>query len=399
MRSSPLASSMRRWWTPISPAGRSTISSASRSPRCCGASCRAPARPAACSRWRCGSSATARPRSRPSSPRSTGPSRRCWPRAKGEEFAARLNAIAGKRLDKLDIKDAASRQRHQGRHRGRRLHGRLRREEGGAAQPLRALHHLDAAAGGLAQARLLRQADDERGPAPLRGRRPRRRDGRPHHLHAHRRRHHHPRGHRRHPQARRAGLLQALPAALHPRVQGQGQERAGSARGDPPDRPAAQARGGCAPPAARPGAPLRADLEARGGKPDGLRRARADDGRDRGARQGRQGLRAEGDRLGRAVRRLPQALRGRPRRPRQERQGRGGGRRRQPPPAAAGPGRRPEGPGHRGQAALHRAAAALHRGDAGQAHGGAGHRPALHLRLHAGRAARTASTCASTRSG
>ena len=37
-------------------------------------------------------------------------------------------------------------------------------------------------------------------------------------------------------------LLQALPAALHPRVQGQGQERPGGARGHPPDRRAAQAR-------------------------------------------------------------------------------------------------------------------------------------------------------------
>ena len=59
------------------------------------------------------------------------------------------------------------RQRHQGRHRGRHVHGHLGREEGGAAQPLRALHHLDPAAGGLAQARLLRQADHAGGPAPL----------------------------------------------------------------------------------------------------------------------------------------------------------------------------------------------------------------------------------------
>ena len=43
-----------RWSTPISRAARSIISSASRSRRCCGASCRARARPAACSRWRCG---------------------------------------------------------------------------------------------------------------------------------------------------------------------------------------------------------------------------------------------------------------------------------------------------------------------------------------------------------
>ena len=140
----------------------------------------------------------------------------------------------------------------------------------------------------------------------------------------------------------RAGLLQALPAALHPRIQGQGQERAGGARGDPPHRRAAQARGGRPSRGARSGAPLRADLEARCGEPDGLRRARADDRRDRGAGPRRQDLRAARHRLGRAVRGLPQALRGGPRRPGgAEWQGRcAGGGGRQPPSAAAGPGRR-----------------------------------------------------------
>ncbi len=56
------------------PAARSTTWSASRSRRCCGASCPAPARPAACSRWRCGWSATASARSRISCRRNTGPS-------------------------------------------------------------------------------------------------------------------------------------------------------------------------------------------------------------------------------------------------------------------------------------------------------------------------------------
>ena len=44
------------WSMPISPAARWIIWSASPCRRCCGASCRAPARPAGCSRWRCGSS-------------------------------------------------------------------------------------------------------------------------------------------------------------------------------------------------------------------------------------------------------------------------------------------------------------------------------------------------------
>ena len=61
------ARSTRRWSTPISRAARSIISSASTSRRCCGANCRARARPAACNRWRCASSATASSRSRNSS--------------------------------------------------------------------------------------------------------------------------------------------------------------------------------------------------------------------------------------------------------------------------------------------------------------------------------------------
>ena len=205
--------------------------------------------------------------------------------------------------------------RHQGGHRGRRIPGHVGGEEGGAAQPGRAVHHLHAAAGGLAQARLLGQADHEPRPTPLRGRGDRRRGDRPHHLHANRRRNDHPGGHRRHPRADRAGLLQALRAALHPRVQGQGQERPGGARGDPAHRRAPQARRGGALSGARPGAALRADLEARRGEPDGLRRAGADHGRDRGAGPRRQGLRPARHRHGRDVRRLHAPLRGRPRRP------------------------------------------------------------------------------------
>ena len=54
---------------------------------------------------------------------------------------------------------------------------------------------------------------------------------------------------------------------------------------------------------------------------------------------------------------------------------------------------------HRGRAALYAAAAALFRSDARQAHGGARHRPALDLCLDDGRAAWSATTSRSTRSG
>ena len=59
--------SMRTWR-----AARSTIWSASRSRRCFGASCRARARPGACSRWRCGLSRTVSWKSKSSSRANTG---------------------------------------------------------------------------------------------------------------------------------------------------------------------------------------------------------------------------------------------------------------------------------------------------------------------------------------
>ena len=60
--------------------------------------------------------------------------------------------------------------------------------------PDAAVHHLDPAAGGLAQARPRAGAHHADRAAALRGRRHRRRDGRPHHLYAHRRRRHGARG-------------------------------------------------------------------------------------------------------------------------------------------------------------------------------------------------------------
>ena len=93
--------------------------------------------------------------------------------------------------------------------RGGPLHRRLGREEARQAQPARAVHHLDAAAGGIAQARLRRAADHAAGAAALRRRRDRRRDRRPDHLHAHRRRADGARGGRRDPRPRAGELRRA----------------------------------------------------------------------------------------------------------------------------------------------------------------------------------------------
>ena len=58
-------------------------------------------------------------------------------------------------------------------------------------------------------------------------------------------------------------------------VPDQGEERAGGARGDPPDRPGAPPEGRQAHSRSRSGQALRADLAAHDGEPDGIRRARA----------------------------------------------------------------------------------------------------------------------------
>ena len=95
--------STSRWSTPISRAARSTISSASRSRRCSGGSSRAPARPAACSRWRCGSSATAKRRSSASGRRNTGRSSRRSARRGTSRSRRASSALDGRKLDRLAI--------------------------------------------------------------------------------------------------------------------------------------------------------------------------------------------------------------------------------------------------------------------------------------------------------
>ncbi len=193
----------RRWSRPISPAARSTISSASICRRCCGASCRARARPAACNRSRCGWSATANSRSRNSSPREY------WSLvAHLEDQGRRALHRAPRRRRRQEDQPA----RHRRRRRGgglqegagsRHVHASLGRGQAGAAQSLPRPSPPRPAAGGLAQARPCAGAHHAARPAPVRRRRHRRRDGRPHHLYAYRRRRHGARGHRQRPQGDR----------------------------------------------------------------------------------------------------------------------------------------------------------------------------------------------------
>ncbi len=101
---------------PISPAGRSTISSALPCRRCCGANCLARVRPDGSSPWPCASSATGNLRSKPSRRRNTGPSMAASRRRRGDVFSARLNAIDGQETRQARYRERGVGQGHRSRH-------------------------------------------------------------------------------------------------------------------------------------------------------------------------------------------------------------------------------------------------------------------------------------------
>ena len=117
----------------------------------------------------------------------------------GGVFEARLVGADGKKIQRLDIGKGEEAEAFK---RDLELATFTRRQcrgEAGQAPSGAAVHDLDPAAGGLAQARARAGADHAHRAASLRGRRHRRRDGRPHHLHADGRRRHGAGGDRRRP--------------------------------------------------------------------------------------------------------------------------------------------------------------------------------------------------------
>ena len=252
------------WSMPIWPAARSTISSASRSRRCSGASCPAPARPAACSRWRCASSASARTRSRRFKTARILDGRGDVPDGQGEELHRPPHAIPARLRSSTSRTTPTPRPQRRPRDHRPAIQGRRGRAQGGQAQSAAAVHHLDPAAGSLAQAR----ASAPSAPCALR------RSSTRASTSAARRSASSPTceptastspagGGRRHARgliARSYG--QRIPARDAARLQIERQERPGSARGDPPDRRVAPARRRGAIPRYGREASLRADLEA-----------------------------------------------------------------------------------------------------------------------------------------
>jgi DNA topoisomerase-1 len=136
-----------------------------------------------------------------------------------QQFTAKLTELAAARWNssrwwmlpgRIGTQDAAaSGRRHAGRHE--------RRKEAAQAQSVAAVHDLDPATGSRTQAGLRGAAHDAPRSAPVRGRRLRRRPGRPHHLHAHRLRQSRPRCDSRDPQRDRARVRQHF-AADAPRI-------------------------------------------------------------------------------------------------------------------------------------------------------------------------------------
>ena len=235
----------RPWSTPRRPAASSTGSTATRSRRCCGARSRPGCRPGACSRWPPAWWSSASASGWRSAPPPTGTSQGTFAAQEdasadaGQRFTARLVQVDGARVASGRDFDDRGRLRNASRGRARpgggHLAGRgparggdlrpLGRDQAVHAPAVRALHHLDPAAGGLAQAPVLRAADDAHRAGAVRERL--------HHLHAHRLHGAEPGGDHGGPAAGvrhvRAGVRARQPAGLREQVE----ERAGGARGDP----------------------------------------------------------------------------------------------------------------------------------------------------------------------
>ena len=275
--------STRRWSTPIWPAAPSITSSASPCRRCSGASCPARARPAASSRSPCGSSATVNSRSRTSCRRSTGPSLPLWrPRTAAYSTRASSGRTARRSPGSTSAR-ARKRKRSSATSKSRPSRSPVERSPPSATPTRRSPPR--PCSRRPPQARLRAGADHAHRPAPLRGRRYRRRDGGAHHLHAHRRRRHGAGGGRSRAgasSARNIGdrYLPAVPRQIHrPRRRTRRRRTRPCVRpiwAGCPKQVARVAR-------ARAGPALRADLDPHRREPDGIGRTRAHHRRDRGA--------------------------------------------------------------------------------------------------------------------
>ena len=285
--------------------------------------------------------------------------------AAGDTFTADVIRINGKTVEVGDGETAAG---HAEALRGLRPEVDSLATKPSKRNPVTAVHHQHAPAGGQPQARLQPQAHHVGRPAPVRGRGHSRRPRRPHHLHANRFHRDRRRGDGGGAGRHQVPVRRQVRDRQGPHLQDEDQGRPGGARVDPADL--VQARPGldAGAPQARRAEALPADLAARDRVADGAQGARDDHGR-----ADRRGVPPQGVGHPDAVRWLrPRLHRGPGRRRR-------GGRAQ---PAAAARRRHHVGRVRHARPALHGAAAAVHGGDPDQGARGARHRPPIHVRGH-----------------
>ena len=147
----------------------------------------------------------------------------------GAPFTARLTHLNGKRLDQFDLNTQALAEAARALGRTGRVFGRLGRAQAGPAQSAAALHDFDLAAGGISQAWIWRAAHDAVAQQLVRRCGYRRRDDRPDHLYADRRRADGARGDQRDPRPCRPRIRCEIPAGCAARIHQPRQERPGGA--------------------------------------------------------------------------------------------------------------------------------------------------------------------------
>ena len=227
--------STQNWSTPISRAARSTISSASRCRRFCGASCRARARPAACNPSRCASSSSASRRSKPSRRKNTGPSTPiCAPRRETSPRVSRISTARSSTSSRSRTRPtptAPSPRSMRARFKVDSVESKPVKRNPSPPFITSTLQQEASRKLGFAAKRTMQIAQ-----GLYEGVEHRRRYGRPHHLYAYRRHHDGRRSDHRSARHDRQALWRPLRAVGTPRLHQQGQERAGSPRGHPPDQ-------------------------------------------------------------------------------------------------------------------------------------------------------------------
>ena len=135
-----------------------------------------------------------------------------------DQLYAKLQAVAGKKLDKFDIPDEETATKYRAAIEGQSFTVKSVESKPARRNPQTPFHHLDPATRGIPQTRLLSARDNADRSAPLRRHRCRRRNCGPHHLYEDRRGIDHARSRHRSPQRNRQKLRRPISAQNGARI-------------------------------------------------------------------------------------------------------------------------------------------------------------------------------------